>query len=75
VVWFCCFHPQALVLTCSMRGGCKRFVAIESKSFDVSLVGNKEDVLKISENGRGRRFSIFLPEPVALWLVRAWGRF
>jgi len=58
-----------------MRGGCKRFVAIESKSFDVSLVGNKEDVLKISENGRGRRFSIFLPEPVALWLVRAWGRF
>ena len=58
-----------------MSRGCKKFVAIESKSFDLSVVGNKEDILKISENGRGRRFSIFLPEPVVLWLVRAWGRF
>ena len=58
-----------------MRGGCKKFVAIESKSFDLSVVGNKEDIVKISENGRGRRFSIFLPELVILWLVRAWGRF
>jgi len=57
-----------------MRVGCKKFVAIESKSFDLSVVGSKEDKLKISENGRGRRFSISLPEPVALWLVRAWGK-
>ncbi|KAJ8426869.1 hypothetical protein Cgig2_016087 [Carnegiea gigantea] len=35
-----------------MREGCKRFVAIESKSFDLTIVGTAEDVLKISENGR-----------------------
>ena len=58
-----------------MRGGHKRFVAIESKSFDLTIVGIKEDVLKISENGRGRRTSVLLPENVALWLLRAWGRF
>ncbi|KAJ8426381.1 hypothetical protein Cgig2_000576 [Carnegiea gigantea] len=58
-----------------MRGGYKRFVAIESKSFDLTIVGTAEDVLKISENGRGRRTSILLPEIVALWLLRAWGRF
>ena len=49
-------------------------MAIESESFNHSVIGNKEDILKISENGRGRRFSIFLPELVALWLVRAWGK-
>ncbi|KAJ8421563.1 hypothetical protein Cgig2_025996 [Carnegiea gigantea] len=37
----------------NMRRGCKKFVAIESKSFDLSVVGTKEDILKISENGRG----------------------
>lgn len=58
-----------------MRGGCKRFVAIESKSFDLNIVGTAEDILKISENGRGRRTSLLLPENVALWLLRAWGRF
>ena len=58
-----------------MRGGCKKFVAIESKSFDLNKIGNKVDILKISENGRGVRFSIFLPEPVVLWLLRVWGRF
>ena len=34
-----------------MRGGYKKFVVIESKSFDLNVVGNKEDILKISENG------------------------
>ena len=58
-----------------MRGGCKKFVVIESKSFDLNVIGNKEDILKISENGKGMRFSIFLPEPVVLRLLRAWGRF
>ena len=58
-----------------MRGGCKSFVAIESKSFDFSIVGTPEIVLKISKNGRGRRTSIWLPESVALWLLKAWGRF
>ena len=55
-----------------MRGGCKRFAAIESKSFDFSIVGTAEDVLKISENGR-RRTSVFLPEHVGLCLLRACG--
>ena len=59
----------------SMRGGCKKFLAIVSKSFDLSVVGTREDILKISENGRGRRFSILLPEEVVLWLLRAWARF
>ena len=59
----------------NMRGGCKKFLAIESKLFDLSVVGTKEDILKISENGRGRRFSILLPEEVVLWLLRAWTRF
>ena len=58
-----------------MRGACKKFLAIESKSVDLSVVGTKEDILKISENGRGRRFSILLPEEVVLWLLRAWTRF
>ncbi|KAJ8422647.1 LOW QUALITY PROTEIN: hypothetical protein Cgig2_008998 [Carnegiea gigantea] len=56
-----------LVVTNSMRGGCKRFVAIKSKSFDLTIVGIAEDVLKISENGRGRRTSVLSPENVALW--------
>ena len=56
----------------SIRGGCKKFLAIESESFDLSMVGTKGDILKIFENGRGRRFSILLPEHVALWLLRAW---
>jgi len=55
-----------------MKGGCERFVAIERKFYDLSVVGSKEDILKISKNGRGRSFSIFSPEPVALWLMRAW---
>jgi len=54
-----------------MRGGCKKFVAIESKSFDLSVVGIEEDILKISTNGRDRRFSVLLPEEVVLWLLRA----
>jgi len=58
-----------------MRGGCKRFVAIESKSFVFSIVGTVEDALKISENGRGRRTSVLLPKHVAVWLLRALGRF
>jgi len=58
-----------------MRGGCKRFVASKSKSFDLTIVGTVEEVLKISENGMGRRTSVLLPENVALWLLRAWGRF
>jgi len=53
-----------------MRGGSKWFVAIESKSFDFEIVGFKEYVLRISENGRRRRFSLLLPEPVSLWLLR-----
>jgi len=53
-----------------MKGDCVRLVVIESKSFDLRVVGNHEDILKISKHGR-RSFSIFLPEPVALWLLRA----
>ena len=30
-----------------------RFVIIESKSFDLRVVGSKDDILKISEQGRG----------------------
>jgi len=50
-------------------------VAIESKSFDFDIVRTEEDLLRISENGRGRRFSLLLLEQVSLWLLRAWGRF
>jgi len=32
-----------------MRGGCKKFVPIESKSFDLSVVGNKEDIENLRE--------------------------
>jgi len=71
--WLPGFHLPAL--TYAVKGGCERFVAIERKSYDPSVVGRKEDIVKISKNERGRRFSIFLPEPVALWLMRAWGRF
>ena len=58
-----------------MRGGRKRFVAVESKSFDFDIVGTEEDLLRISENARGRRFSLLLPEQISLWLLRAAGRF
>ena len=34
-------------------------MAIESKPFDLAIVGTKEDILKISENGRGRRVTLF----------------
>ena len=50
-------------------------MAIESKSFDFEIVGIKEDLLRISENGRGRRFSLLLPNQVSQWLLRASGRF
>ena len=50
-------------------------MAIESKSFDLEIVGYNEDLLRISENGRGRRFSLLLLEQVSQWLLRAWGRF
>jgi len=56
-----------------MKGGSKQFVAIESKSFDFEIVGYKEDILRIAENGRGSRFSLLLPEAISLWLLRAWG--
>jgi len=58
-----------------MRGGRKSFVAIESKSFDFEIVGQYENLLRISEKGRGRRFSILLSEQAAQWLLKAWGRF
>jgi len=48
-----------------MKGSSVRFVTVESPSFDLRVVGSNEDILKISGQGRGRRFSIFLPEPVA----------
>ncbi|KAJ8435559.1 hypothetical protein Cgig2_015414 [Carnegiea gigantea] len=51
-----------MVFVFYMRGGSKRFVAIESKSFDLAIVRTREDVLKISENGRGRRTSLLLPK-------------
>ena len=35
---------------------------IESKSFDQSVAGNKGDMLKILENGKGSRSSIFFPQ-------------
>ena len=50
-------------------------MSIERKSFDFEIVGAKEDFLSIAENGRGRRFLLLWPEAVALWLLRAWGRF
>ncbi|KAJ8435304.1 hypothetical protein Cgig2_026396 [Carnegiea gigantea] len=49
-----------------MRRGCKRFVAIDSKSFDLAIVATAEDVLKISENGRGRRTSLLLLENLSV---------
>ena len=58
-----------------MKGGPVKVVGIESKAFELTVVESYEDILKISEKGRGRSFSIFLPEPVAMWLLRAWGRF
>ena len=45
-----------------MKGGSVKVVGIESKSFELRVVGTYEDILKISEQGRGRSFSIFLPE-------------
>ena len=54
-----------------LRGGGKRFVAVESKSFDFDIVGTEEDVLRISENGKGRRFFLLLLVEVSLWLLRA----
>jgi len=56
------FWPGLLGLVFLMKGGRKRYVATESKSFDFELVGPGEDPLRIYENGRGRRFSILLPE-------------
>ena len=61
--------------SCAMKAGSARAVVVESKLFDLRVVRSNEDILKISERGRGRTFSIFLPQPVALWLLRAWGRF
>ena len=58
-----------------MKGGSKRFVATESKSYDFEIVGFKEDILRIAKNERGRRFSLLLPEAASLLLLRAWGRF
>jgi len=58
-----------------MKGGRKRYVVIESKSFDLELVRSNVDFLRIFENGRGRRFSVLLPELASQWLLRAWGRF
>jgi len=54
-----------------MKAGSARAVVVESKLFDLRVVRSNEDILKISEQGRGRTFSIFLPEPVALWPLRA----
>ena len=45
-LWLSCPSIE-LGLSGTMRGGCKKFVAVESKSFDLSVVGNKEDILKI----------------------------
>ena len=61
--------------SCAMIGGSARAVVVESKRFDLRVVGRNGDILKISEQGRGRSFAIFLPEPVVFWLLRAWGRF
>jgi len=35
----------------AMKGGSVRFVAIESKSFDLRVVGSTVTILKISEHG------------------------
>ena len=61
----------AAVLFHLMRGGRKRFVAIESKSFYFAIMGRKEDRLQILENGRGKRFTLVLAEQVGMWLLRA----
>ncbi|KAJ8420970.1 hypothetical protein Cgig2_008907 [Carnegiea gigantea] len=60
---------------CEEPARCFWLWKLESKSFDLRMVGTKEDILKITENGRGRRFFVLLPEQVALWLLRAWSRF
>ena len=58
-----------------MRDGRKMYMVVQSKSFVFELVGREEDLLRISENGRVRRFSLTLPALVSHWLLRAWGRF
>ena len=58
-----------------MRGGRKSFVTIESKSFNFEIVGQYENLLRISEKGRGRRVTILLSQQAAQWLLKAWGRF
>jgi len=60
-----------------MEAGSKKFVAIQNKSFDLVVEGRCDDVLRITENGRGRgrKFSAFLRDSVALLLLKAWGSF
>ncbi|KAJ8421541.1 hypothetical protein Cgig2_017997 [Carnegiea gigantea] len=46
---FACFTLEEAVRSALGPGGCKRFVAIKSKSFDLAIVRTAEDVLKMSE--------------------------
>ena len=47
---FCHLCLQPAIFSCAMKG--VRAVAIESKSFDLRVVGSNEDILKISGEGR-----------------------
>ncbi|KAJ8421409.1 hypothetical protein Cgig2_012296 [Carnegiea gigantea] len=55
-------------LVYAMRGGWKRFVAIESQSFDLAIVGIEEDLPKISENGETDGMTRVRQESLNHWL-------
>ncbi|KAJ8434643.1 hypothetical protein Cgig2_032921 [Carnegiea gigantea] len=62
-----------LAVTNSMRGDCKRFVAIESKSFDLAIVGTTEDAVKISENERGEEDVSFVARECCFMVIEGLG--
>lgn len=58
-----------------MKSYDRRFIAIESKSFDLVCEGRKVDCLQISENGRGFYRSIYLDKYEYAWLLDALDEF
>ncbi|KAK9274562.1 hypothetical protein L1049_021811 [Liquidambar formosana] len=46
-----------------------KFLRIEQKSFDIQLLDDGDDFLKISENGRGMRISIYLDKESCHWIA------
>jgi len=49
-------RESALMFSPMLKGGSKRFMTIESKSFDFGIVGAKEDFLRIVRMGEGGDF-------------------